>query len=292
MSERLMCECGQDINPKFDGDMGFLFHVIGGHKVTVTCDRMIGTYPCCSVVEGDCRDGLADLVCDAIISDPPYAETSLSWDLLADGWVACISPQIRTLWCFGSMRFFLSNSKDFKGWKFAQELIWEKQNGSGFAVERFNRVHEIATHWYRGEWAKSYHEMPRTKRVGSAVKNVRKRGSTPHRSILGPGRYHDDGMRIARSVQQFRNEQGRALHPTQKPLGFVEMLVSYSVPAAGIVIDPFCGSGTTLVAAKKLGRHFLGFEISHGYCEIARKRLAEIDAQPSLFEQKPEQMTL
>ena len=57
--------------------------------------------------------------------------------------------------------------------------------------------------------------------------------------------------------------------------------------------SPLCGSGTTLVAAKKLGRHFLGFEISHDYCEIARKRMAEIDAQPSLFEKpKAEQLTL
>ena len=69
-------------------------------------------------------------------------------------------------------------------------------------------------------------------------------------------------------------------------------LVSLASLEADTILDPFCGSGTTLVAAKKLGRHFLGFEISHDYCEIARKRLAEIDAQPSLFEPKPEQMEL
>jgi hypothetical protein len=58
----------------------------------------------------------------------------------------------------------------------------------------------------------------------------------------------------------------------------------YSIPSAG--------SGTTLVAAKKLGRHYLGFEISPIYVDLARKRLAAIDAQPSLFEQKPEQLGL
>jgi tRNA G10 N-methylase Trm11 len=58
------------------------------------------------------------------------------------------------------------------------------------------------------------------------------------------------------------------------------------------ILDPFAGSGTTLVAAKKLGRHFLGFEISPEYCQIARDRLARIDAQPSLFTQPPQQMTI
>jgi adenine-specific DNA-methyltransferase len=82
-------------------------------------------------------------------------------------------------------------------------------------------------------------------------------------------------------------------HPTQKPEDAIAPLVEQFVEElSGMVLDPFAGSGTTLVAAKKLGRHFLGFEISPEYCEIARKRLDAIDAQPSLFTPKPEQMTL
>jgi len=46
------------------------------------------------------------------------------------------------------------------------------------------------------------------------------------------------------------------------------------------------------VAAKKLGRHFLGFEISPGYCAIAEKRIALVEMQPTPFEKKAEQMTL
>lgn len=80
------------------------------------------------------------------------------------------------------------------------------------------------------------------------------------------------------------------LHPCQKPLQILEWLIGET--DAATILDPFCGSGTTLVAAKKLGRHFLGFEISEAYVQIARKRLAEIDAQPTLFEAKPEQLTL
>ncbi len=59
-----------------------------------------------------------------------------------------------------------------------------------------------------------------------------------------------------------------------------------------LVLDPFAGSGTSLIAAKKLGRHFLGMDISPEYCAIARDRLARIDAQPNLFEPQPEQLKL
>ena len=52
---------------------------------------------------------------------------------------------------------------------------------------------------------------------------------------------------------------------------------------AETILDPFLGSGSAAVAALNLGRHFLGFEISEKYCEIARERVALVEAQPSLF---------
>jgi len=69
-------------------------------------------------------------------------------------------------------------------------------------------------------------------------------------------------------------------------------LVETIVPRGGTVIDPFFGSGTTGVAARRLERHFLGFEREPKYITVARKRLAEIDAQPSLFEPQPVQERL
>lgn len=67
-------------------------------------------------------------------------------------------------------------------------------------------------------------------------------------------------------------------HPTVKPLAVVEYLVKLTMmPTGGVVFDPFLGSGTTAVAAKKLGRHFFGCDISEEYIAMANKRLARID---------------
>lgn len=64
-------------------------------------------------------------------------------------------------------------------------------------------------------------------------------------------------------------------HPTIKPLNIIKNLIENSSKQGGVVLDPFMGSGTTAVAAKQLGRHYIGFEIDPTYYEIAVKRVAE-----------------
>jgi site-specific DNA-methyltransferase (adenine-specific) len=76
-----------------------------------------------------------------------------------------------------------------------------------------------------------------------------------------------------RSVIYARSEHGRALHPTQKPEDLVELLLRYSCPPHGIVLDPFGGAGTTAVVAKALNRHCILIELNPAYVAIARKRL-------------------
>ena len=69
-------------------------------------------------------------------------------------------------------------------------------------------------------------------------------------------------------------------HPCPKPLRLLDWIIRSFTPAAGSILDPFVGSGTTLVAAKVLGRTGIGIEKSERYCEIVAHRLA----QGSLFE--------
>ena len=65
-------------------------------------------------------------------------------------------------------------------------------------------------------------------------------------------------------------------HPTIKPLDIIENFVSNSSKEGDLVLDPFIGSGTTAVASKALGRHYIGFEINPGFHQIALDRLAGV----------------
>lgn len=80
-------------------------------------------------------------------------------------------------------------------------------------------------------------------------------------------------------IQQDMNNKDERYHPTQKPIEVMRWLIEKFTIERQSILDPFMGSGTTLVAAKYLNRNAVGIEISEKYCEIARKRLA----QDSLF---------
>jgi len=71
-------------------------------------------------------------------------------------------------------------------------------------------------------------------------------------------------------------------HPTTKPLPLMEHLLQDFTSEGDTILDPFCGSGTTCVAAKRLGRHFIGIEIDPGYAQTARNRLR--DTERPLFQ--------
>ncbi|WP_444452559.1 DNA-methyltransferase [Rhodobacter capsulatus] len=82
------------------------------------------------------------------------------------------------------------------------------------------------------------------------------------------------------------NRDGRA-HPTQKPVALMEWCLGF-IPAAQIILDPYMGSGTTLVACQRTGRNGTGIELDPEYFEIACRRVDEAGRQPDLLIKAPQ----
>lgn len=243
-----------------------------------------------TLYQGDCMSVLpllAEASVDAVVTDPPYGETSLAWDSPVRAWLALLHRPLAptgSVWCFGSLRFFLSHVGEFDGWHLVQDVVWEKHNGTNNANDRFRRVHELAAQFIpKGRaWADVFKAPVTTPDARKKV--VRRKQRPAHWGDLGGHTYvsEDGGPRLMRSVLKVRSCHGYALHPTQKPTGIIEPLIRYSVPPAGLVLDPFAGSGTTLVVAKALGRRAIGVELDPAHCESAIGRLVQTMPLPEV----------
>ena len=94
-------------------------------------------------------------------------------------------------------------------------------------------------------------------------------------------------MVARRIVYRPMNMDGGKLHPTQKPVRVMEWCLGF-LPDAKTILDPFMGSGTTLVACQKLGRQGIGIELDPDYFDIACRRVEEAARQPDLFVSEPQ----
>lgn len=215
---------------------------------------------------------------DAVITDPPYGETSLQWDVWPDGWPAVAALVAPQMWCFGSMRMFWSEGPDFEAWNLAQEIVWEKHNGSNSANDRFRRMHELALHFYRGKWSDLY-KCPQYTHDAVQKSVRRSKNRTAQWGDIGQSAYvsEDGGPRLQGSVIYARSCHGYAVNETQKPEDIVAPLLQYSVPPGGLVIDCFAGSGTTGAVARKTGRRAILIEKRESQCIEIVRRLSQGD---------------
>ena len=223
-------------------------------------------------IMGNCLDVLAampDASVDAIVTDPPYGQTSLEWDRWVNGWpdaVARVLKPTGSMWVFGTLRMFMDHRHDFDGWRFAQDIVWEKHNGSSFHADRFRRVHEQVAHFYRGQWSSIWKGKVVT--LDADRRTVNRKKTRPfHMGERGGSTYQseDGGPRIMRSVIYARSQHGAAIHPTQKPEAIIEPLILNACPPGGVVLDPFAGSGTTGAVAARLGRKAILIEGNSDY---------------------------
>jgi site-specific DNA-methyltransferase (adenine-specific) len=230
----------------------------------------------------DVLPSLAGERIDCCVTDPPYGETSLTWDRWPTGWPSLVAAHTSSMWCFGSARMFDDHGPDLAGggWRMSHDVIWVKpQASTGMVRDRFLRCHEHIRHYYRGSWSDTHHEPPRVfvgiQARGAASKARQSVGTWS--GTLRPSGWTDDGYRMPLSVITTGTLRKRALHPTEKPVGVVDPLIRYACPPGGLVLDPFAGSGSTLVAARESGRRAVGIEAHEPYAEKAARRLAQGD---------------
>lgn len=242
------------------------------------------TIPSDTVLTGDCRVLMpARGPFDMILADPPYGDTSLAWDRRVAGWLPLARRSLvatGSMWLFGSLRAFMAVAQELReaGFRYAQEVVWEKQNGSSFHADRFRRVHELVAQFYRSDsaWGAVYNAVQTT--PDATARTVRRKHRPPHTGHIDAGHYvsEDGGPRLMRSVIYARNAHGRAIHPTEKPAAFLEILVRTSCPEGGLVSDWFAGSGAAGEACRLAGRRYLGCEIDAAMADKARARIAAV----------------
>lgn len=220
---------------------------------------------------------------DACVADPPYGQTSLSWDKWPTGWTSLIAEHTRSLWCFGTFRMFWSKRDEFADWKMSQDVVWDKVIASSVVTDRFRRRHEIAAHFYRGAWGDVHHELPTVRsgvkyRGGKISPDEGPSGERIYGGLKDAGLRRGGETRYLHSVLTFkRDDHRRRINQTQKAIAVLEPLIQYAVPPGGVVLDPFAGSASTGIAARNLGRRAVLIEVREDQCEAAAKRLAQTD---------------
>lgn len=214
---------------------------------------------------------------DCLITDPPYGNTELAWDISVE-WALfwneahrlCKPKAPMVLFACGKFvnKLINTNPKHYR-----YDLIWEKNQAVGFldANRKPLRAHESILFFSKQFRGSTYNPQMTVGKMHTRSKGVCKAAhySTPKKVMPGirTNLYHP------RSVLQFNNRQLKSLHPTQKPLDLMKWLVSTYSDRNDTILEPFAGSGSTVVAAAELGRNVIAIEQSPEYCEIIVKRL-------------------
>lgn len=230
----------------------------------------------CTLYHGDMREIFPQLpLADVVIADPPYGETRHKWDRWPTGWLEHMQ-KVPSFWCWGSLKMFRARFAEFLPFTMAQDLVWEKQNGSSMHNDRFRRVHEFCVQFYlrRTAWAKIYHDTQR-EHTGAKKQRIIRSNKPTHWGQIGKCNYEVGTERIVRSVLRAKNSQRDGTNTTGKPLSILRYLIRYSCPQDGLVIDPFCGAGSTLIAARECGRRCVGVDADASELEKAVKRLRQ-----------------
>lgn len=196
-----------------------------------------------TIYHGNCREILPQLPkADLVLTDPPYGiDYQSSW---------------RTKW---QRKEKIQGDDEFPMW-----LFDVKPKIALFVFCRWDNLYEIPKPKSFIVWDKMNHSM------GDLAHEY---GRQWEGIAFYPGEDHKFYFRPADVIRRSRIDPIKLSHPNEKPISVLTCLIDYH-PSTQI-LDPYMGSGSTLMAAKDLGRKAIGIEIEEKYCEIAAKRLEQ-----------------
>lgn len=252
-----------------------------------------------SLHEGDCIPLLADLPAASVslvFADPPYnlSGKGMQWEGKAMGgsWY-----KVNESWDIQSREAYAEFTR---GWMAGCERVL-KPGGALFVSCTYHnlgmllvtlealelRCNNIIT-WYKPNAMPSMTRRTFTHATELVLYFVKGPGwvfNYEAIKALNPDLRQEDGqprqMRdmweipVCQGYERLRGPDRRALHPTQKPEALLERILVAASHPGDLVLDPFMGSGTTAVVARRLGRHYIGFEQNPTYLEAARERLRQ-----------------
>lgn len=216
-----------------------------------------------AIYHGDCRDVLADIErqsVDLFLTDPPYGQQFHGQALITE------KANIRADGARQGMRVVRQALFEAEPtWKADVHLLvfchWESWPDFYDAVSSYIPI-KNALVWWKNRGGVGDTEMEYARDYEVLLYGARGR-----RSLIG--------KRPCAVIPGFPPVGANRLHPTEKPEPLLAQLVARHCPDGGVVLDSFAGVGSTLVAAKRLGRRAIGIEIEERYCELAAKRLLQ-----------------
>ena len=250
-----------------------------------------------TIYKGDCikilNEKIGEESIGLIFADPPYNlsgnglrwkgnKTGGDWYMMNETWDKMTVPEyvyFTKEWVGACYRVLKNNGSIYisctyhnfaevmmvlkrLGFKINNVITWRKTNAMPNMTRRvFTHSAEFVIWAVKGKnWIFNYEEL---KKINP---EKQKDGSLKQMRDVWP-------LPLVQGKERLRGENGRALYPTQKPEELLKRIIIASSNKDGLVLDPFLGSGTTAVVAKRLGRNWIGIEKNKKYVEAAKKRI-------------------
>ncbi len=234
---------------------------------------------------------------DLIIADPPYnltkafhsatfsKKTTIDYTEYTRQWLKVVKPLLKTtgsiyVCCDWETSLIIGNVlKEF--FHVQNRITWQREKGRGAKTNWKNGMEDI---WFATNSKDYTFNLDAVKIRKKVIAPYRENGKPKDWTESDQGNYRNtcpsnfwDDLTVP-----FWSMPENTAHPTQKPEKLLAKLILASSNEGDVVLDPFLGSGSTSVTAKKLNRHYIGIETEPQYCVWAEQRLEMADSQPRI----------